>query len=109
MKFLNQNFILGNGIYSWIEIAKRTNLYGAESIWFGLMIDRGILGIISLVLFNFELFVYILKMKLFRLVFFVVAFLVTSSMSSLPNIMYTLVVIPLMVMVSLYNNVNKHN
>ena len=109
LKFLNQNFILGNGIYAWTEIAQRTNLYGAESIWFGLMIDRGILGIISLVLFNVELLVYILKKKLFRLVFFVVAFLVTSSMSSLPNIMYTSVVIPLMVMVSLYDNVNKHN
>lgn len=109
LKSLNQNFVLGNGIYAWTEIAQRTNLHGAESIWFGLMIDRGILGIISLVSFNIELFVYIFNKKIFRLVFFVVAFLVTSSMSSLPNIMYTLVVIPLMVMVSLYDNVNKHN
>lgn len=109
LKFLNQNFILGNGIYAWTEIAQRTNLYGAESIWFGLMIDRGILGIISLVLFNVELFVYILKKKMFRLFFYVLAFLVTSSMSSLPNIMYTSVVIPLMIMVSVKDKVKNRN
>ena len=109
LKFLNQNFILGNGIYAWTEIAQRTNLYGAESIWFGLMIDRGILGIISLVLFNVELLVYILKKKMFRLFFYVLAFLVTSSMSSLPNIMYTSVVIPLMIMVSVKDKVKNCN
>lgn len=109
LKFLNQNFILGNGIYAWTEIAQRTNLHGAESIWFGLMIDRGILGIISLVLFNVELLVYILKKKMFRLFFYVVAFLVTSSMSSLPNIMYTSVVIPLMIMVSVKDKVKNRN
>lgn len=109
LKFLNHNFILGNGIYAWTEIAQRTNLYGAESIWFGLMIDRGILGIISLVLFNVELLVYILKKKMFRLFFYVVAFLVTSSMSSLPNIMYTSVVIPLMIMVSVKDKVKNRN
>lgn len=109
LKFLNQNFILGNGIYAWTEIAQRTNLYGAESIWFGLMIDRGILGIISLVLFNVELLVYILKKKMFRLFFYVLAFLVTSSMSSLPNIMYTSVVIPLMIMVSVKDKVKNRN
>lgn len=66
LKYLNQNFVLGNGIYAWTEIAQRTDLYGAESIWFGLMIDRGVLGIISLVLFNVELFVYILKKRIYR-------------------------------------------
>lgn len=46
---------------------------------------------------------------MFRLFFYVLAFLVTSSMSSLPNIMYTSVVIPLMIMVSVKDKVKNRN
>lgn len=109
LKYLNRNFILGNGIYAWTEVAQRTNLYGAESIWFGLMIDRGIIGVIALVVFNIDLLMYVLKKHILRLLFFIVGFLVLSSMSSLPNIIYTYITVPVLVMCTIYDNAVKHN
>lgn len=108
LNYLNKNFMLGNGVYAWTDIVQKTDLYGAESIWFGLMIDRGFIGLLSLVLFNLQLFYYIYINKMPQIAFFLLAFLITASLTSLPNIIYTYIYAPIIIMISLGHKINQN-
>lgn len=107
LSYLKRNLLIGNGIYAWTDIAQKTNLYGAESIWFSLMIDRGLLGIISLIFFNIQLLLYIYKNKTSKIAIFLLAFLLTNSLTSLPNIIYSYIYAPIIVMISLSKRKKK--
>lgn len=79
------NVWIGNGVYATQYFRSVTpQLLGAESIWIPEMIDRGILGIISLITLFISMIVYAIKKKNSGLVFLVLGFVLFGSMSSIP-------------------------
>lgn len=85
--FLQQSLWIGNGIsYTWeFALPLHEELLGAESLWIPIMIDRGLLGIFSFVLFFVSLIRYCIKNESTECVFVILGFLVANTLSSLPN------------------------
>lgn len=86
--FYAKNPILGNGI-GFIHQAKEasSNLLGAESCIFTIMIDRGIFGMIAYLYFNLELFLFLWRNPNYRiLVFIPLGILVGKMVSLFPGI-----------------------
>ena len=103
LHYMNKNLIIGNGVYAWTELTKKTDLLGAESIWFGLMIDRGLIGVLYLVIFNLQLIWFVYKKNVLKISIFIIAFLVVYSLSSLPNIIYSYIYAPVIIMEYIYH------
>lgn len=101
LNFLQKSPLFGNGVYAWTEITKYTDLLGAESVWFGLMIDRGIMGILSLVAINIQLVLYTFYKQCKGISFVILGFLFSASLSSLPHLFYTYIFAVVVVMVIL--------
>lgn len=82
------NFLLGNGNgITGVLAARIPELWGAESIWMPAMIDRGLLGVLSLVMFFIGSIKYVMKKcpnKL--LIFYVISIFVLFSMTSVPSV-----------------------
>lgn len=85
--YWSHNWWIGNGLSYTFENAlpRFPDLMGAESIWLPLVIDRGLLGIISYSFFLVTSFYYCCKEKSFFLVFFLIGFLLFFTLSSIPN------------------------
>jgi hypothetical protein len=71
------HFISDNGGYKWI-------ILGTESIWMKLMIERGIIGIISFLVLFVELYRRY-NMRNPVMLFIIVGYLAAHTMSSLPG------------------------
>lgn len=88
--YMMQNFWWGNGrMYTWsTAIPQSPALLGAESIWFELMIDYGMMGIISYIVLMAVLFVYMYKQdKLFILI--PLSFFIAKTISKIIGIEFT--------------------
>lgn len=98
--FLEKSFWIGNGLaYTWEYVQNNfKELYGAESMWIPVMIDQGILGVIALVLYLLSCVYYVFKQRQYRLVFFVLGFVLFNTMSSIPNFPITYIYMYLVVM-----------
>lgn len=85
-KFL-ESPIWGHGYWAINDLkAKKVGLMGAESVIFTLIVDRGILGIISFFFFYWEIVKFLRKQGNFILAFIPVAFMTGKIMSALINI-----------------------
>lgn len=80
---------VGNQIYP--------DLYGAESLWFHIMINHGIVGIISYLLVYLYAIIYTIKQKRPILIFYILGFLSIQTLSSVPGIEVTYLFIYLFV------------
>lgn len=107
---MSQNFWLGNGIsYTWtIAQDDYDTLYGAESLWLPIMIDQGILGLISYILLFISMIVYVIQGQQIKLIYFILAFVVFNTLSSIPSFPPTTLLYGLISIVELSNKV-KYN
>lgn len=87
LTYWNKSFFYGNGIGSIGKVMiLDKSIAGAESLWFPIMVERGLIGLLvgsSLFVMSF---VYCLKNRTNILCFFIVSILVLFSMTSVPNI-----------------------
>lgn len=97
--FLAKSWLFGNGIYAWTEITQHTDLLGAESMWLGLMIDRGLLGLISVIVLLLTMAKYVWNNNSRHLMFYIIAYILFNSLSSIPNLNLNHFVLPLAMMV----------
>jgi len=82
--------VFGNGVGFTTAMTKlRSNIiYGAESIWFRVMMDYGLIGIVCYVTaFCYPLY-FLFKKKLYGCIFLVLSYIVIQSMTSCPAYPY---------------------
>lgn len=87
--FMGVSPILGNGLaytFEYVQAFFPDEILGAESVWFPLMIDQGLLGVVSYLIYLLFPLLYALKKKMYVVVFCILAFAVEKSLSSLPGI-----------------------
>lgn len=119
MRFFNNSVLIGNGINytSTTAINLSNGLYGAESVWFQLLIDRGLLGVIAFVIFICQCIYFVWKSHNSQLLFVILGFVVFNTLTSIPhfNIYYLFVYLTIMVeskrIYPTYQSLNKiyHN
>ena len=74
-----KNIWFGNGINAYSKAQQiYSGLWGVESIWFTTLIDRGILGLISLFVLWCDVIVYVVKTHYFKMLFLFVGYLFTK-------------------------------
>lgn len=111
--FMNQSFWVGNGLsytFEFVQANFKDELLGAESLWFPIMIDQGAIGIIVYVFYIVSCCFYVVKMKNYRLLFFVLGVLVFNSMSSIPNFnfIYSMMYILVMIVIKDISRINVY-
>ncbi len=87
--FFMKSPLVGNGLgFTWeyVKLYYDKELLGAESLWIPIMIDQGILGILSYVVFVLSAVFYVIRRKCARLSFLIVALLITNTLSSIPDV-----------------------
>lgn len=101
IRFFNKSVLIGNGINytSTTAINLSNSLYGAESVWFQLLIDRGILGVMTFVIFICQCVCFVWKSNSHKLLFVILGFIVFNTLSSIPhfNIYYLFAYLTIMV------------
>ena len=82
---------VGNGIaYTWrVSTQFSEDLFGAESMWFPVMIDRGIVGILTLAVLCCNILFYVWWRDVRKFIFLVIGFFVFNTMSSIPDVTWT--------------------
>ena len=83
-----QNPIFGNGpTYTFTTVKEAdAGIQGAESIWFVLLIEYGIVGCLAFLITIIASIYYLYKNKMSPLIFLVLMFFVNKSLSSVPGI-----------------------
>lgn len=87
--FMGVSPIFGNGLaytFEYVQAFFPDEILGAESVWFPLMIEQGLLGVVSYLIYLLFPLLYALKKKMYVVVFCILAFAVEKSLSSLPGI-----------------------
>ena len=87
LQLMMQSPIVGNGIGSigyFLERGWRWIILGTESIWMKMMIERGIIGILSYLLLFINIFRRIRPLNIIT-IFMVIGYLVAHTVSSLPG------------------------
>lgn len=89
--FMMQSPFLGNGIsYTFEYVTEQyKEMCGAESLWFPIMIDLGMLGLTAIIVFILQVGYYIRKHCDYRLLFFLLGIVVFNSLSSIPAFTFT--------------------
>ena len=98
-KYLNKSFLFGNGLFAWTEITKHTDLNGAESMWLPLMIDRGVFGVLSVLVLILNMIMYTIKRGELKILFFIFGYIVLNSMSSVPYVNFNYLFIYIFIMI----------
>jgi len=111
--FMGQSPLVGNGLaytFEYVQAFFPDEILGAESVWFPLMIDQGILGVVSYSVFLFVPFFYGIKNKNLAVVFCVLSFAIEKTLSSLPgiNISYFMVYVILLIKIQLFFDLKKN-
>lgn len=90
LMYFYESPIVGNGIMSTFNVALENNaeLYGAESIWFTLLIDFGIIGCIAFLFLYYSCWKTSPNILKMGMGFLLVASLIDNSLTSLPGIGY---------------------
>lgn len=101
--FFLQSPIYGNGISYCANNIMGTykEMYGAESLWFPVMIDTGILGILGYILFFICSIKYCIIRHSVNVIFFILGFLVLNTLSSIPGLIITWIFPFIMVLVEI--------
>lgn len=107
--YMKQSFWFGNGIgYTFTDVAEENEeIYGAESLWFPIMINQGLIGVIAYLVYFLSLIVYCFKKRCSKISFLVIGFLLTNTMSSLPNFKITYIFIFVFILIELEIAKNK--
>lgn len=106
--FFNKSFWLGNGIGAIAYVLSNyKEMMGAESLWIPVMIEQGLLGLVSIFsLFLFSFF-YTIKQRFIPLIWIPLGFLVLFTMTSVPNCQPTYFLIVMFVLVAIHDLANK--
>lgn len=82
----NKSFWFGHGLGSVPEMTSTyAGLYGAESLVFTTMIERGVLGLLSVAFLYGQIIIWLIRESQYRLIFVVVAFIVGKIISLFPG------------------------
>ena len=90
--FMMRSPWLGNGndyVWRYVQQFYRNDILGAESLWFPIMIDRGLIGCVTMLIYIGACCNWLLKKKAFHLLFFVLGITVMNTLSSLPHFTFT--------------------
>lgn len=109
MYFMNQNLFFGNGYnytYEYVAVNFHNDILGAESVWFPLMIDQGLFGVITYAFFAFFCLVYCFKKKNKACFFMTLAFFVAKTLTTVSgmNKAYFLIYLVVMFRASIIKN-----
>ena len=101
--YWGKSFWIGNGLSFTYEHALKQyrELFGAESLWFSIMIDQGTLGIFAYISFFVASVFYCIKKKCIKLSYFILGLLASNTLSSLPNFNITYTIFYVVVMVDM--------
>lgn len=95
--------LFGNGMqYTW-GVAAKTGLLGAESLWFPIMIEQGVVGLLSCIFFFVVCFRYAFIRRHKNICFLVLGFLVFNTMSSIPMIPFFFIFIYEFMIINAYS------
>lgn len=94
-----QSPVFGNGFGFALTVGNQLypELYGAESLWFNILINYGIIGLISYSLLFIYAIVFTVKQKNPILILYVLGFLAAQTLSSVPGIEPTYMLIYLFI------------
>lgn len=111
LMFLLQSPVFGHGIgYCATHVMGVYNdMFGAESLWFPVMIDTGLLGLTGYALFFISCMIYCIKKRMPYLIFFVLGFLALNSMSSIPGFIITWIFPVLIVLMQIDSRKNLNH
>lgn len=101
LKFMMQNIIWGNGFdYTGEYVLKyyKDEIYGAESMWLPLMINHGIIGVLSYLFLFYSIYKYIKRTENNKVIYFLVGYYIFNSLSSIPDCYITFIIIYILVM-----------
>ena len=92
--YLSKSPIIGNGLlYTWTYVRDYENILGAESLWFPVLIEQGILGALSYVYYFYSCIHYTIIKKVSSISFLVIGFIVFNTLSSIPFFDFYFIVI----------------
>ena len=95
--------LFGNGMqYTW-GVAAKTGLLGAESLWFPIMIEQGVVGLLSCIFFFVVCFRYAFIRRHKNICFLVLGFLVFNTMSAIPMIPFFFIFIYEFMIINAYS------
>lgn len=105
LHYFRQSPIYGHGIgyLGSILSDNRRDILGAESIWFRLMVDQGLLGCLAFLSYILCPMIYAIKTKNQSVFFLSLAYLAAKTLSSIPGIPHSF----FMIMVVLLINIQK--
>lgn len=90
LKYFFQAPLFGNGVGylgKIILLKEDVDLYGAESIWFSVLADFGLLGVLSYIFIYVDCFNYFKKtVKRYFLIIYMFAWLILNTMTSVPGV-----------------------
>ncbi len=87
--YFQKSPIFGNGIaflYDVVCSGYEVELYGAESLWFSVMVDFGFVGIVAYLLLFISSALYSIKKGNREVLFFVASVFIVFTLSSVPNV-----------------------
>ncbi len=108
--YLSKSPWIGHGIaYTWNYVAIYDHeIFGAESLWLPVIIDQGLLGVTTYILFFLYSLYYAISKKNAQLCFFIVGFVIFNSLSSIPKVPFSYIYIVLFAIIE-SNKLFKNN
>lgn len=86
-RYMNRSPIVGNGTHYTAKVKEEdSQIFGAESIWFPLMIEQGLLGCVCLGIVFVGMVIYLLKNRYYKLLFYMLSFIVGKTISAMSGI-----------------------
>lgn len=97
LSYFGQSPIFGNGSgFLFTKIVSEgvdLELAGAESMWFNVLADYGILGVIAEIVIFVSCIVYSVRKRNKSVVFYVIGYFVMHTMSTVPGVRYELILV----------------
>ncbi len=108
--YMNQNYWLGNGIgfCSSLLEADEAGLVGAEGMWLPIMMDRGMFGVISVLMGYVITAIYLYRRKLFTIMWVLLSFLVLKTLTTVVGVEPTYYLLIIVFLIR-YNEIMKIN
>ncbi len=87
MNSISDTWLIGNGVgYTWTVLTQNVEgLFGAESLWFQVIGDQGLVGVIAYLGFFISCMSHIIEMHQKKVLFFLAGFVICCSLTSLPQ------------------------
>jgi hypothetical protein len=109
--YFQQSPIWGNGrMYIWDTVKfDNPDLLGAESIWFSLIVDYGIMGCISFLFFIISFSWGLMKYTLKNLVFFPLSYLAIASLSAMEGLEFNVPITYGIILLEMFRQYKGHD